>query len=333
MENDYLWFVLVGVCVVLMLTGIILLITCTRRRNPIPGKGSCGPQPVPTTVHRIDDLPLDFERAVERPRQVQSRPVQPRPAAQKRMPAQDFNIQRLSPDPEDRVLPARPVAPLTSWDPIKPTPTFRTLQDFSQGEMRDTAPAPQERPMMQERPAANERPVVQERPVPQGKPAVYESPFREKPAVYEKSAAPKAPAFDNDERLLLLKSHELLLTLSEGLKKLSSAKTDASRKEKIAEMMKAVSLLDAKNSWDEYKGCFDKINPDFWSRIEKSSEEPMLPYELRLCALLAMGMSAKEAAELTNRSVRTVETSIYKIRKKLNIDAEEKTQDYLKGLL
>lgn len=310
MENDYLWFGLAGVCVLLMLTGIILLLTCTRRRHSAPGKGSCGPQPVPTTVHRIDDLPLDFERAVERPR-----PVQPRPAAQRRMPAQDFNIQRLSPDPEDRVLPARPVAPLTSWDPIKPAPTFRTLQDFSQGEMRDFAPAPQERP------------------VPQEKPAVYESPLREKPAVYEKPAAPQAPAFDNDERLLLLKSHELLLTLSEGLKKLSTAKTDASRKEKIAEMMKAVSLLDAKNAWDEYKGCFDKINPDFWTRIEKSSEEPMLPYELRLCALLAMGMSAKDAAELTNRSVRTVETSMYKIRKKLNIDAEEKTQDYLKSLL
>ncbi|MDE5763066.1 MAG: hypothetical protein K2H68_06125 [Bacteroidales bacterium] len=304
MENDYLWFGLAGVCVLLMLTGIILLLTCTRRRHSGAGKVSYG-QPVPTTVHSIDDLPLDFERAVER-------------VAQKRMPAQDFNIQRLSPDPEDRVLPARPVSPLTSWDPIKPAHTFKTLQDFSQGEMRDTAPATQEKPVMQERPVVYESPIAQARPVPQ-----------------EKPAAPKAPtpAFDNDERLLLLKSHELLLTLSEGLKKLSTAKTDASRKEKIAEMMKAVSLLDAKNAWDEYKACFDKINPEFWARIEKSSEEPMLPYELRLCALLAMGMSAKEAAELTNRSVRTVETSIYKIRKKLNIDAEEKTQDYLKRLL
>ena len=291
----------------LMLTGIVLLLTCTRRRHSGAGKVSYG-QPVPTTVHSIDDLPLDFERAVERPR-----PVEP-----KRMPAQDFNIQRLSPDPEDRVLPARPVSPLTSWDPIKPAHTFKTLQDFSQGEMRDTAPATQEKPVMQERPVVYESPIAQVRPVPQ-----------------EKPAAPKAPtpAFDNDERLLLLMSHELLLTLSEGLKKLSTAKTDASRKEKIAEMLRAVSLLDAKNAWDEYKACFDKINPEFWARIEKTSEEPMLPYELRLCALLAMGMSAKEAAELTNRSVRTVETSIYKIRKKLNIDAEEKTQDYLKRLL
>ncbi|MDE5609576.1 MAG: hypothetical protein K2I66_04230 [Bacteroidales bacterium] len=316
MENDYLWFGLAGVCVLLMLTGIILLLTCTRRKHSASGRRNYGCQPVPTTVHSIDDLPLDFERAVERPR-----PVQPRPVAQTRMPAQDFNIQRLSPDPEDRVLPARPVSPLTSWDPIKPAPTFKTLQDFSQGEMGDPTPATQERPL------AYERPKVQERPVPQEKPVAYESLLREKPA------APKVPAFDNDERLLLLKSHELLLTLSEGLKKLSSAKTDASRKEKIAEMMKAVSLLDAKNAWDEYKACFDKINPEFWARIEKTSEEPMLPYELRLCALLAMGMSAKDAAELTNRSVRTVETSIYKIRKKLNIDAEEKTQDYLKRML
>lgn len=298
MENDYLWFGLAGVCVLLMLIGIVLLITGACRRRSASGKGSYGHQPAPATVHRIDDLPMDFERAVESPR-----------------PVQDLPSQRLSPDPEDRVLTARPVGPLTSWDPVKPAPAFRTLQDFSQGEMRDV----------------QERPAMQERPVPQGKPAVYESPLREK--VSPQAAAPKAPAFDNDERLLLLKSHELLLTLSEGLKKLSSAKTDASRKEKIAEMMKAMSLLDAKNLWNEYKGCFDKINPEFWARIEKASDEPMLPYELRLCALLAMGMGAKEAAELTNRSVRTVETSIYKIRKKLNIEAEEKTQDYLKALL
>ncbi len=330
MENDFLWFGLVGVCGLLMLTGIILLLTCTRRRRPASGKGAYGCQPVPTTVHSIDDLPLDFERAVERPR-----PVQPRPTVQKPLPAQDFNIQRLSPDPEDRVITARPVAPLTSWDPIRPASpqdaslpqntvshvvkpvnpghTFMPLQDFSQGEMGDPTPAAQERPVA--RPATQERPAV--------RPAAPE-PVRE---------APQTPAFDNDERLLLLKSHELLLTLSEGLKKLSTAKTEASRKEKISEMMRAVSLLDAKNLWDEYKACFDKVNPAFWTRLEKASDEPMLPYELRLCALLAMGMSAKEAAELTNRSVRTVETSIYKIRKKLNIDSEEKTQDYLKGLL
>ena len=42
-----------------------------------------------------------------------------------------------------------------------------------------------------------------------------------------------------------------------------------------------------------------------------------------------IGVGTKELAELTNRSVRTVETSIYKIRKKLGMGSEEKTSEFL----
>lgn len=322
MENDYLWLCLAGVCVLLMLTGLVLLLTRTRRRPSGSGRGTYVHAPVPTTVHSIDDLPLDFERAVERPR-----PIRPLSEAPRPRPVQDFHTQRLSPDPEDRVLAARPVAPFTSWDLAAPS------MEASSSPAIPSASVPSS--SAQQTTISH---VVTSTPVPTQAPAASAfTPLQDSP---QKTAAGNAtgesatvPVFDTDECLLLLKSHELLLTLSDGLKKLSSAKTEASRKEKLSEMMKAVGLLDAKNMWDDYKRCFDKINPEFWTRIEKASDEPMLPYELRLCALLAMGMSAKEAAELTNRSVRTVETSIYKIRKKLNIDSEEKTQDYLKGLL
>lgn len=138
---------------------------------------------------------------------------------------------------------------------------------------------------------------------------------------------------DAKEQLLLLKSHELLLTLSDGLRKLSVAKTDAVRKEKIAEMQAALALLDVKSEWDEYKSCFEKVYPGFWPKVESLANEEMTPYELRLCALLSLGMGTKEIADLTNRSVRTVETSIYKIRKKLSMESDVKTQDFLKGLL
>lgn len=141
------------------------------------------------------------------------------------------------------------------------------------------------------------------------------------------------PALEPSEQLLLLKSHELLLTLSDGLKKLSLAKTDAVRKEKIAEMQAAIALLDVKSEWNDYKNCFEKVYPGFWPKVESLANEEMSPYELRLCALLSLGMGTKDIADLTNRSVRTVETSIYKIRKKLNMDSDVKTQDFLKGLL
>lgn len=138
---------------------------------------------------------------------------------------------------------------------------------------------------------------------------------------------------DASQQLLLLKSHELLLTLVDGLKKLSSAKTEAVRKEKMAEMQAALDLLDVKSEWEDYKSCFEKLYPGFWPKVEDMASEEMSPYELRLCALLSLGMGTKELADLTNRSVRTVETSIYKIRKKLGMDSDVKTQDFLRGLL
>ena len=138
---------------------------------------------------------------------------------------------------------------------------------------------------------------------------------------------------DASHALLLFKSHELLLTLSDGLKKLVSAKTDEARKEKIGEMQAALKLLDAKGEWEQYRSCFELLYPGFWPRVEAASNEEMTPYELRLCALLSLGMGTKEIAELTNRSVRTVETSIYKIRKKLGMGTEDKTSDFLRRFL
>ena len=135
---------------------------------------------------------------------------------------------------------------------------------------------------------------------------------------------------DQKQALLLFKSYELLLTLSDGLKKLVLAKTDDARKEKLTEMQEALKLLDAKGEWGLYRSCFEQLYPGFWVKIQSVSSEEMSPYELRLCALLSLGMGTKELAELTNRSVRTVETSIYKIRKKLGMGSEEKTFDFLR---
>lgn len=132
-----------------------------------------------------------------------------------------------------------------------------------------------------------------------------------------------------DLALLLFKSHELLLTLTDGMKKLMASKTEEARREKLAEMQDAIKLLDAKGQWAQYRACFEYMYPGFYAEVEAASSEEMSPYELRLAALLSLGVGTKELAELTNRSVRTVETSIYKIRKKLGMGSEEKTSEFL----
>lgn len=55
--------------------------------------------------------------------------------------------------------------------------------------------------------------------------------------------------------------------------------------------------------------------------------------ELRLCMFLALDMSAKEIAFYLNKSVRTVESMIYRFRKKVEIPVQVKTYDFVRGYL
>lgn len=51
--------------------------------------------------------------------------------------------------------------------------------------------------------------------------------------------------------------------------------------------------------------------------------------ELKLCAYVRMNISTKEIAQLMNISVRGVEISRYRLRKKLGIGPEKNLFDYL----
>ncbi|MEY2917988.1 MAG: hypothetical protein RIS73_1702, partial [Bacteroidota bacterium] len=54
--------------------------------------------------------------------------------------------------------------------------------------------------------------------------------------------------------------------------------------------------------------------------------------ELKLCAYLRMNLSTKEIAQLMNISVRGVEISRYRLRKKLGIASEINLFNYLIGV-
>ncbi len=55
----------------------------------------------------------------------------------------------------------------------------------------------------------------------------------------------------------------------------------------------------------------------------------MTANELKLCTYLRMNLSTKEIAQLLNISVRGVEISRYRLRKKLGINTETNLFDFL----
>ncbi|RYZ23128.1 MAG: transcriptional regulator [Chitinophagaceae bacterium] len=82
------------------------------------------------------------------------------------------------------------------------------------------------------------------------------------------------------------------------------------------------------DDWDNFAQHFDQVHGNFLTVIKK--EYPTLtPNELKLCAYLRMNLSSKEVAQLMNISVRGVEISRYRLRKKLGLATETNLFDFL----
>lgn len=82
---------------------------------------------------------------------------------------------------------------------------------------------------------------------------------------------------------------------------------------------------------DELNAQIDEIYNDFLSKIEEKHPN-LTKAEKRLCAMLYIDMSSKEIAMITNTTVRSVETSRYRLRKKFNIEKDEDIVFFLRNL-
>lgn len=134
------------------------------------------------------------------------------------------------------------------------------------------------------------------------------------------------------QALLFLQGAEALCTLEYALKKWGAAKTAEKRTALYNEIKDCTASIDTEAVRAACKATFDAMYPSFSEKLRQSAPD-LSEAELRLCIFLALGQSTKDMALLTRRSVRTIETTIYHLRKKLGIPTEEKTSDFLKKYL
>lgn len=110
------------------------------------------------------------------------------------------------------------------------------------------------------------------------------------------------------------------------LKKHAAVEKDAEELKKIMKTLGEEKKMD--EQWQQFSVHFDKVHSDFLA-IMKTKFPGLTPNELKLCAYLRMNLSTKEMAQLMNISVRGVEISRYRLRKKLAIPTETNLFDFL----
>ena len=80
--------------------------------------------------------------------------------------------------------------------------------------------------------------------------------------------------------------------------------------------------------WHLFEQHFDQVHENFLKRI-KEIHPGLTPKDLKICAYLRMNLSSKEIAPLLNISVRGVEISRYRLRKKLGLERDDNLIEYL----
>lgn len=141
----------------------------------------------------------------------------------------------------------------------------------------------------------------------------------------------------NNEKLETELSHKNKELASSAMHIVHNAETIQKIRNSLIEAMEAVRDNDARmqikkvlrsvsnettldNNWEQFEHHFNQIHQDFLIRLRK--EYPELTHsDIKLISYLKLNLSTKEIAPLLNLSVRGVEASRYRIRKKMNLHA------------
>jgi ligand-binding sensor domain-containing protein/DNA-binding CsgD family transcriptional regulator len=82
------------------------------------------------------------------------------------------------------------------------------------------------------------------------------------------------------------------------------------------------------DKWEQFASHFNEVNNDFLRKLKK--KYPALSNtDIKVCTYLKLNLSTKEIAQLMNISVRGVEISRYRLRKKLEIPSGVTLNDFL----
>ncbi|MBK9569642.1 MAG: hypothetical protein IPO53_06750 [Chitinophagaceae bacterium] len=130
----------------------------------------------------------------------------------------------------------------------------------------------------------------------------------------------------------LVKKGELLSKIKSELSHVMKGLENPQAAAGLKKMIKTLSEDDnLDKEWESFAKHFDKVHSDFMVGL-KEKHPTITPNELKLCAYLRMNLSTKEIAQLMNISVRGVEISRYRLRKKLQLPSEANLFDYLINL-
>ncbi len=131
-----------------------------------------------------------------------------------------------------------------------------------------------------------------------------------------------------DTSMHLVERNDALIKVKEELQKLYKKSDENYDIKKTLILLSDIEKND--DSWEKFALHFDEINNNFLKNL-KLKFTKLTNSDLKMCAYLQLNLSSKEIAQLMNISVRGVEISRYRLRKKLTLSSEQSISDFLQN--
>ncbi len=127
----------------------------------------------------------------------------------------------------------------------------------------------------------------------------------------------------------LVQKKELLSKLKEDLVQYKGFPDESKANKEFQKILKLIDKeLDHNEEWEQFAVHFDSVHTNFLKKL-KDRYPSLTTSDLKIAAYLRLNLSSKEIAQLMNISIRGVETSRYRLRKKLELPNEVNLFDHL----
>ncbi len=135
--------------------------------------------------------------------------------------------------------------------------------------------------------------------------------------------------------LNVVRKNEILQKIKKDAEGLSRTVSDGNLVNIRRGILRLIAQIDTNiehdSDLDNFQNAFDAVHSDFFKKLDTLF--PQLSFKDKmLCAYIKMNLMSKEIAPLLNISVRGVEISRYRLRKKLGLDEKANLAEYLQKI-
>ena len=130
----------------------------------------------------------------------------------------------------------------------------------------------------------------------------------------------------------ILHKNEILLNLKREMQELYLEKNLGKRDLKIRRLMQVIdNEISTKKDLEVFDSNFNAVHEEFIKNL-KDKYPNLNQNDHRLCTFIKMNKSTKEIATFLNMSIRGVETSRYRLRKKMSLDSDGNLYDVISDI-